>query len=83
MPQTPKPRLEGEEFTYPSGGLHRRARARCQDGKLRVVKAGIPDTYFSIPARARIKGKTVRGVLLTSDEGVLEFFEEGKEALEC
>lgn len=42
--------LEPEELCYPGGGMHRRCRAIFPDGKARVVKAGIPDTAFSIPA---------------------------------
>jgi hypothetical protein len=37
------------------------------DGTLRVVKCSTPDTYFSIPARVAIKGKTVKG-FITSDD---------------
>lgn len=44
--------LEPEEITYPSGAMIRRARAINADtGKLKVVRCGIPDTYFSIPVR--------------------------------
>ena len=43
--------LEPEELCYPHGGMTRRAKAICEDGKLRVVKCGIPDTFFSIPAK--------------------------------
>lgn len=64
--------LEGEEFTYPSGGLHRRCYALCPDNKLRVVKCGVADTFFSIPAYARIKGKRVKG-FITSDEHGFKF----------
>ena len=39
--------LEGEEFCYPSGGMKRRAYARCADGQLRLFKAGIPDTFLN------------------------------------
>lgn len=64
--------LEGEEFAYPNGGMTRRAYVRCEDGQLRVVKCGIPDTYFSIPAYARIHGKRVKG-FVTSDENGFTF----------
>lgn len=43
--------IEAEEATYPSGAMTRRARVRCEDGKLRVVRCGLPDTFFSIPVR--------------------------------
>lgn len=67
--------LEDEEFAYPGGGFTRRAYATFPDGRNRVVKCSIPDTYFSIPARARIKGKTVKG-FLSSDNGNLTFTED-------
>lgn len=43
--------LEDESMCYPGGGMHRRARALCDDGKLRVFRCGLPDTYFSIPVK--------------------------------
>jgi hypothetical protein len=55
--------LEDEAFAYPAGGFTRRALASFPDGSRRVVQCSIPDTYFSIPARARVKGKTIRGSL--------------------
>lgn len=60
--------LEGEEFCYPSGGMKRRAYARCEDGEKRLFRAGIPDTFFSIPAR----GNGMKG-FLSSDETGLKF----------
>ena len=42
--------IDPEEYAYPNGGMHRRARVLF-NGKLRMARAGIPDTYFSIPAR--------------------------------
>ena len=61
--------LEGEEFAYPNGGMTRRCYAVCPDGQLRVVKCSIPDTYFSIPATARIQGKRVKGFITTDENG--------------
>ena len=58
--------LEGEEFCYPSGGMKRRAYAHCADGQLRLFKAGIPDTFFSIPA----SGQGMKGFLSTDDTGL-------------
>jgi len=88
--------IEPEEACYPSGGFHRKARVRvmrnsCNPdtilpyGELRMVRASIPDTYFSIPARIRFKGSTVRGFITvdtdTPDDnefsGELQFFPEG------
>lgn len=64
--------LEPEEITYPSGSMIRRCRAMCEDGVLRVVLCGVPDTFFSIPARTKIKGKSVRG-FVTYDDNVYKF----------
>ena len=60
--------LEPEELTYPSGGFHRRAYVRFDDGQLRVVRCSIPDTYFSIPAIATIKGKRIKGFVASKEE---------------
>lgn len=57
--------LEAEAFCYPGGGMHRRARALCPDGKLRVLRCGIPDTFFTVP----VKG----GGYLTTDNNVVRF----------
>ena len=43
--------LEPEELCYPNGGMNRRCRCRWPDGKLRIVRCGIHDTFFSIPVR--------------------------------
>lgn len=67
--------LEGEEFCYgsPDGSaMNRRCYAVCDDGQKRVVRCAIPDTYFSIPAVARIKGKRIHAYI-TSDEGGFRF----------
>lgn len=38
----------------------------CSDGVRRVATiTGAPDTYFSIPARVTVKGKTVSGFVMT------------------
>lgn len=58
--------LEDETAAYPNGGQVRRGRAIFPDGTLRAVYAGIPDTYFSVPAHARIGGKYVAGYLTTA-----------------
>lgn len=62
--------LEDEAFTYPSGGYHRRCKATCQDGKQRVFRCSIPDTYFSIPARGKISGLSVKGFLSGDENGM-------------
>lgn len=58
--------LQGESFAYPNGGQSRRGQAIYPDGTLRMVYAGIPDTYFSIPAHGRIAGHYVAGYLTTA-----------------
>lgn len=70
--------LEPESLCYPSGGMLRRARARCGDGKMRVVRCGIPDTFFSIPAAGKIRGEYVRGfVSVDTDADEFEFTATG------
>ena len=64
--------LAPESDAYPRGGQTRRCKALCADGKVRVVWAGIPDTYFSIPAHARINGRYARG-FLTMENGEVIF----------
>lgn len=60
--------LEPEEWTYPSGGFNRRAYVRCPDGKYRVVRSSIPDTYFTIPAHLVFKKKHVSGYISTDEK---------------
>ncbi len=70
MPQR-EPRttwLSPEEHAYPHGGQTRKGAAIFPDGKIRTVYAGIPDTYFSIPAHARINGWYVSGFLTINYE---------------
>ena len=62
--------LDPEEYAYPAGSLRQSRRycgARCPDGKIRRVKVGVPDTFFSIPATARVSGRTVAGFVSVSD----------------
>ena len=62
--------LDPEEYAYPAGSLRQSRRycgARCPDGKIRRVKVGVPDTFFSIPATARVSGRTVAGFVSASD----------------
>ena len=51
---------------------------RLPYGKVRTVRAGIPDTFFSIPAMLAHKPRKVRGFISTPDgiEGVLYFTPE-------
>ena len=57
--------VEPEEkcYCYPGGRMVRRGRALWPDGKIRAVRAGIADTYFSIPAYGRYRGHYVGGWL--------------------
>ena len=55
--------LEPEERAYPNGGQTRRGAAICEDGRVRRVWAGIPDTFYTIPAHARLFGHYVAGSL--------------------
>lgn len=73
--------LEGEEFCYPNGGMTRRCFALCADGERRVVKCGIPDTYFSIPATARVHGKRVSGYVDSDETEGFRFHEYGNRGL--
>ena len=53
-------------------GLYRTGNALCPDGKVRKLKriSESADTFFSVPAAVRYKGKTVSGfVSIRNDEG--------------
>jgi hypothetical protein len=69
--------LDPEEYAYPSGALRNSRRhfsAICLDGKVRRGTCGVPDTFFSIPARLKAKGKTVTGyVTIDSSDGEIHF----------
>ena len=64
--------LQAEEYAYPHGRETRKGRAIYPDGKVRTVHAGIPDTYFSIPAHGRIGARYVHGWLLIEGDDVPE-----------
>ena len=65
--------LQSEEAAYPHGRMTRRGYARWPDGKLRRVWAGLPDTFYTIPAHGRVRGKYVKGFLTVDVHGVLVF----------
>lgn len=75
--------IEPEEVAYPSGGFLREGRAlvvknphnpiELPYGEVRAILASIPDTFFSIPARLRYKGKMVVGFVSYADEHILTF----------
>jgi hypothetical protein len=56
-------------YTYPWGIIRRNGnRLLCADGVIRAAElAQTPDTFFSIPAHIRIKGKRIEGYA-SSDE---------------
>lgn len=70
--------LESEEHAYPNGGQTRRGSAVYPDGRTRRIFAGIPDTYFSIPAHGRIRGRYVAGwvTVMTSDRSDVDTGQE-------
>lgn len=68
--------LEPESLCFPNGGFTRRARAKMPDGKLLIFRAGLCDTFFSIP----VKGHD--GFLATDDDDVLTFYPHRREGEE-
>jgi hypothetical protein len=61
-------------MSYSIGTRHR---ALCADGKTRsALILNHPDTFFSVPARVKVQGKTVTGFVYlhgSSDEKELRF----------
>lgn len=77
--------IDPEERAYNTySGAHSRSgrhgRALFPDGVIRAVTLGIPDTYFSIPAHGRIKGKYVSGFITCDENEVYLFHERKREA---
>lgn len=64
-----KTQLQGEEAAYPNGAQCRKGKAIFPNGEIRTVYAGIPDTFFTIPAHTIVKGKRVKGYLSLDNEG--------------
>lgn len=63
--------IDKEELAYPAGSIRQSRRngmVLFPDGKTRKVRLGVPDTWFSIPARASVNGRTVAGYVTHSDE---------------
>jgi hypothetical protein len=71
--------LEPEEKAYPNGAIRRRGYVELRQnpnrlsldlpyGRLITVYAGIPDTYFSIPAVYRYRGQRIRGFVSRQDD---------------
>ena len=69
--------IDPEEYAYPSGSLRQSRRhfaARCPDGIIRRGVCGIPDTFFSLPARLKARGRTVAGFVgIDTDHNELTF----------
>ena len=69
--------LDPEERAYPSGALRnskRHFRAICDDGRIRSGICGIPATFFAIPARLKMHGKTLSGFVAIADDEELHFY---------
>jgi hypothetical protein len=64
--------IDPEEFAYNCSlsTTRRKAKAICEDGRPRTFHVGIPDTFFSIPARGKIGQQSVTGYICinTDDE---------------
>lgn len=65
--------IGSEESAYTSaGGGHsgsmRRGRVWFPDGKIRAVTIGVADTFFSLPAHARVRGHYVSGFVTAVDD---------------
>lgn len=65
--------LEPESMCGPSGKRPRRARAIFPDGVKRVVRCGLPDTFYSVPVKA---GEWEEPGYLMIHEKVLTFYGE-------
>lgn len=71
--------LEREDVCYPHGRMVRRATVllvanrhnpiALPYGRMIHVRAGIADSFFTVPARWRYRGATVRGFLSESEVG--------------
>lgn len=72
--------IEPEERAYSArGAMLRKGRAIWPDGKIRVVYAGIPDTFFSIPAHGKAKGGYFSGYVTSADgEYVFRIYDRDK-----
>ena len=70
--------IDPEELAYPNDSFTRKGRAILKKndfypvpelpyGKVMSFKAKIADTYFSIPARFRFRGKTYKACVFVED----------------
>jgi hypothetical protein len=76
--------LDPEERAGYTGSLRnsrRRFRALCPDGVYRNGICGIADTYSTVPARLKVRGRTVSGfIMVTRDadwNSVIKFVPSG------
>ena len=65
-------------------GYHHKGRALCDDGVVRMVRIhNVPDTFFSVRARCKMRKTTVTGFVsvdtMVGDNGILKFHEYGGE----
>lgn len=79
----------GTHFCFdPDNRYASKGKALCSDGKVRsFAVTGYADSFFSIPARVKIKNKTVTGFVYigtdvygTADEKTMYFTATGKNA---
>lgn len=57
-----------------AGGYPTKVAARCADGRIRTVRVGPADTFFSLPANVKLGGKSTRGYVTTRDvDGKTEY----------
>lgn len=67
----PDPNGAIQWVSSPYGCLAKVDKCPCEDGKARTVYiTGQPDTYFSIPAATRVRGKYVGGYVTSDENGV-------------
>jgi len=77
----PETWIDPEELAYPDGGFTRKGRVVLTRnphnpidlayGEVRTVMVSLPDTAFSIPAKLRIRGKTVKGYVSSDPAGLM------------
>lgn len=76
--------MKAEFVTRRWGGYEVRVGVRkvlCSDGARRYARlTAEPDTFFSIPASVKVRGKTVSGFVWAADDGDIHFtaYESGK-----
>ena len=71
--------LDMEEVAYTNGAHQRRFIAYLDNTELLVSgRCGIPDTYFTIPGHARVKGTYMRGYVTIIDERLVFVPYKGK-----